>query len=296
MSLQAVVYYITLPFVYLISALPLRMMYALSDFIFVVIYHIIRYRKSVVLSNLRNSFPEKSEKEIRTTCRKFYRHFCDLMLETLKTLTATPSDIRDMIEMIDDGALQHYFEKKQSLVLVLGHYGNWEIAGALFSQNNYHQLYVIYHPLVNPYFDKLLYHMRTRSGTRLYAMKEAFKGMVRNRKDVTCTSFIADQTPSPRNACWLTFLNQETPVSQGTEKIAKKLNYPVVYASIKKPQRGQYKIITEVLCDHSASTDDGEISKLHTKRLERDICEQPEIWLWTHKRWKHNRPEDVSLH
>jgi len=131
--------------------------------------------------------------------------------------------------------------------------------------------------------------MRTRLGNRLYAMNETLRGMVRDRKELTATAFIADQTPQPNGAYWTTFLNQDTPVFTGTEKIAQKFKYPVIYIAIKRPKRGLYEMSAELLVEHPENTTENEISELHTKRLERDIVENPEIWLWTHRRWKHKR-------
>jgi KDO2-lipid IV(A) lauroyltransferase len=134
-----------------------------------------------------------------------------------------------------------------------------------------------------------MYDMRTRFGTKLYAMKDTMREMVRNRHEVNATAFIADQTPSPEGAYWTTFLNQDTPVFWGTEKIAQKFNYPVVYVTIKRLNRGFYEVDSEVLVTDSKNTKEGEISELHTRKLEQDIISQPEIWLWSHRRWKHKR-------
>jgi KDO2-lipid IV(A) lauroyltransferase len=120
-------------------------------------------------------------------------------------------------------------------------------------------------------------------------MQETFREMVRNRDQVTTTAFIADQTPSPDNAYWTTFLNQDTPVFRGTETIARKLNFPVVYASVNRVRRGYYEISAETLFEEPANTIDGEISEAHTRKLEKDIYQQPETWLWSHRRWKHTR-------
>lgn len=180
-------------------------------------------------------------------------------------------------------------EKKQSIVLVMGHLGNWELAGNSFSLLCKQQLYVIYHPLRNKYFDKLIYDMRSRFGTKLIPMRETYREMAANKSNISATAFIADQTPSPEGAYWTTFLNQDTPVFQGTERIARKLNYPVVYACIKRIKRGYYEMHAEVLCENPKDTKDGEISEMHTKRLEKDIIAQPEVWLWSHRRWKHKR-------
>lgn len=284
-------YYIALPFLYGIALLPFPLLYLLSDFVYLLIYRVFGYRKQVVLTNLRNSFPEKSEAEIKAIAARFYRWFCDLTLETLKTLTISPATVKKRVEFHGVDLLRKYAERKQSIVLVLGHFGNWELAGARYSQEkDIPQLYVIYHPLQNKRFDALIHHMRTRHGTRLYTMRETSKAMIRDRHLLTATAFIADQTPSPERAYWLTFLNQDTPVFQGTESLAKKLGYPVVYISITRPRRGHYRMQVETLVEDPANTRDGEITEIHTQRLERDIRTYPDLWLWTHRRWKHQRP------
>lgn len=181
-------------------------------------------------------------------------------------------------------------EQHKSVILVMGHQGNWEWAGNSFSMEIPLQLYVIYHPLANKHLDGLMYRMRTRFGTRLIAMQDTFKAMVSKRAELNCTAFIADQTPNPANAHWMNFLHQDTPVFLGTERIARKLNYPVVYAHIKRVKRGYYEISAELLVANPAATQDNEITELHTRRLEKDIIAQPETWLWSHRRWKHKRP------
>jgi len=287
--MRALVYYISLPFIYGISLLPFFLLYRISDIIFVLLYYVIGYRKKVVWNNLKNSFPKKSSKEILQIQRKFYRYFCDLILETLKTLTIQPAALRKHILFEDYSLFEKYYQENQSVIVVMGHFGNWELAGARFSLEPIHTLYVIYHPLSNPYFEKLIYHMRTRLGNKLYPMKGAFKGMLQDRGKNTATAFIADQTPSPKNAYWTTFLNQDTPIFTGTEKLASKLKYPVIYISVNRVKRGLYKITPELLTSQPETTSPGEISELHTRKLEQDILEQPEIWLWTHRRWKHKR-------
>ncbi|MEM9024263.1 MAG: lysophospholipid acyltransferase family protein, partial [Bacteroidota bacterium] len=255
------------------------------------IFHLFGYRKKVVYQNLRNSFPEKSEAEIKEIGRKFYRYFCDLVLETIKTLTITPGTLRKHVRFDDLSDFERYAERGQSVIVVMGHWGNWELSGARFAVEPYHKLYVIYHPLTNRHFNKLVYHMRTRLGNGLYAMKETLRGMLSNRENLTATAFIADQTPSPKNAYWTTFLNQDTPVFPGTAKIAKKLNYPIIYIAVDRVKRGRYAITSEVLVDQPKGMSEEAISELHTQRLERDIRSKPEIWLWTHRRWKHQRSQ-----
>lgn len=283
-------YYITLPFIYLVSLLPFRVMYILSDVLYIVLYKLIGYRKKVVLTNLRNSFPEKSEQEIQIISNKFYHYFGDLVLETLKTLTISPAAVKKHITFEGAALFERFKKENRSVIIVMGHYGNWELGGPIFSMQQLHQLYVIYHPLSNKRFDKLVYHMRTRSGTRLYAMSDTLRGMISNRKELTATAFIADQTPLPANAYWTTFLHQDTPLFTGTEKIARKLNYPVIYVSIDRVKRGLYNMRSELLVENPSTTSEHEITELFTKRLEQDIIAKPEIWLWSHRRWKHKRP------
>lgn len=284
-------YIIALPFIYGISLLPFPLLYLLSDVLYFLIYKVIGYRKQVVLTNLRNSFPEKTEAEIQAIAGKFYRWFCDLTLETLKTLTISPATVRDRVEFAGTEILRDHAERGQSVIIVLGHFGNWELAGARYSaEPGLPQLYVIYHPLQNKHFDRLMHRMRTRHGTKLYTMKETSKAMLRDRHLNTATAFIADQTPSPERAYWMDFLGQDTPVFLGTEALARKLAYPVVYISITRPRRGYYHMQVETLVADPVNTSEGEITEIHTERLERDIRNYPDLWLWTHRRWKHSRP------
>lgn len=289
--MAAVGYYIALPFLYLVSILPFPLLYLLSDFFYFIIYTVAGYRKGVVLTNLRNSFPDKTEAEITQLSKDYYHYLCDITLETFKTLTISKEKMLKHCEF-DESALnifKNLSDQNKSAILTMGHLGNWEWAGNSFSLLCPQQLFVIYHPLTNKYFDGLIYRMRTRFGTGLIPMNSVFKDMLRNRSKSTVTAFISDQTPSPENAHWMIFLNQETPVFKGTEVIAKKLDYPVVYATIKRTGRGYYKVFAEVLVEHPKETKEDYITELHTRRLEQDIINWPEIWIWSHRRWKHKR-------
>lgn len=285
-------FYLALPFIYLISLLPFPLLYAFSWCVYVLMYRVLGYRKKVVMQNLRNAFPGKSEAELQAICKRFYKHLCDLFIETFKTLTISrEAMLRHCYfapgskELLDSLAAEN-----RSCILVLGHYGNWEWAGNTFSLLCRQQLYVIYHPLTSKHFDALMYKMRSRFGTKLIPMKNTFKEMLAHKMELNATAFIADQTPSNTNAYWTTFMNQDTPVFWGTEIIAKKLNRPIVYISLDKTKRGYYEMKAEMLCDQAAGTKEGEISEMHTRRLEQDIVRKPELWLWSHRRWKHKRP------
>ena len=290
--MDAVVYYLTLPFVYLVSLLPFRLLYLLSDFLFLILYRVLGYRRKVVLSNLRGSFPNKPDAEIDRLCRDFYSFFCDMLLETLKTLTMSRSEMERRCKFTSDARqlFDNYAAGNKSVIIVLGHLGNWEWGGAAFSLQCQQQLYVIYHPLSNKYFDGLIYRMRTRFGTGLIPMKEAFREMVKRRSELTATAFIADQTPFPENAFWVRFLNRDTPVFKGTELISKKMARPVVYVFVKRVKRGFYELGAETLSERPDLTTEGEITALHTAKLEQHIHTVPETWLWSHKRWKYKKP------
>lgn len=289
--MQAIVFYLTLPIIYLISLLPFPILYLLSDFIFVILYYVIGYRRKVVTQNLKNSFPEKSEIEIARLRIYFYRYLCDLFLETIKTLTISRATMLKhcQIDTPSLELLEKYHNEKKSLILVLGHLGNWEWGGNAFSIQCKQQLYVIYHALQNPYFNELIIKMRTRFGTKLIEMKNTFKEMLSLKESSTATAFIADQTPPPENAYWTTFLNQNTPVFWGTERISKKLNYPIIYINVNRIKRGYYSVSAELLCNTPSELTEGEITAIHTKKLEENILKQPETWLWSHRRWKHKQ-------
>jgi Kdo2-lipid IVA lauroyltransferase/acyltransferase len=286
------VYFLVLPLIYLISLLPFPIFYGICDFMFVIIYYVTGYRKKVVLQNLRNAFPEKSEKEINDISRRFFRYFCDLLLETFKTLTVSKKTALKHCKLTPEAkaVFERCANENKSIMIVMGHYGNWEWAGNAFSLECKHHLYVVYHPLSNKYFNGLIYRMRTRFGTGLIAMKDTFRDMVQHKSELSATAFIADQTPAPSSAYWTNFLNQDTPVFWGTEKIARKLNYPVVYARVQRVKRGFYEISAHTLFEEPAKTAEGEISEAHTRALEQDIQAAPEYWLWSHRRWKHKRP------
>ena len=290
--LRAAAYYALLPLLYGLSLLPFPLLYLLSDFFFFLMYRVVAYRKEVIYTNLKNSFPDKTEAEIKTIMVAFYRYFCDLFLETFKTLTISRAQMLRHCAMHPDALalFNRLAAEKQSAILVMGHQGNWEWAGNTFSILCQQPLYVIYHEIANPYFNKLMYGMRTRFGTRLIEMNDTFRVMVSKRKEVNATAFVADQTPNqPQLAYWTRFLNQDTPVFWGTEKIARKLGQSVVYVQVKKLKRGYYEVCAEMLESSPANTADGVISEQHTRRLEEDIIRQPETWLWSHKRWKHKR-------
>jgi Kdo2-lipid IVA lauroyltransferase/acyltransferase len=286
--MQAFIFYSLYPLIYLIASLPFKALYVFSDFLYFIL-KLSGYRKKVVLTNLRNSFPEKTEKEIQAIAKDYFKYLCDLTLETLKTLRMTEKEAIEHCVFHKTDWLDNLYKENKSIIIVMGHYGNWEWAGPSFSLNNDFQLFVIYRPLSNPYFERMMTGMRTKFGTKITPINNTLRDMVANRKAVTATAFIADQTASPENAYWMNFLNQDTAVFVGPEKLAKKFNYPVVYANVKRIKRGYYEIFPELMVDEPKNTPDNFILETFTHRLEKEINAEPTVWLWSHRRWKHVR-------
>lgn len=286
--MQAFLYYLFYPLIYLIASLPFGIMYAVSDFFYWVL-RLSGYRKKVILTNLRNSFPEKTEAEIQILFRDFCHHLCDIVFETLKTLTMTEKEARARCVFHKAAWLDQLFAEQKSVIVLLGHYGNWEWAGPSFTLNNDCQLVVIYRPLSNVYFEKMMYRMRTKFGTRIAPAAATLREMVANRGKKTATALIADQSAFG-DGYWTTFLNQETAVYNGPEKLARKFNYPVVYMHVSKPRRGYYEVRPELLFSRPVDTAEGEILETFTRKLEEEIIARPSLWLWSHRRWKYKRP------
>jgi KDO2-lipid IV(A) lauroyltransferase len=284
-------FYVLLPFIYLISLSPFWLLYGISDLCFLLLYYLIRYRRKIVFNNLKNSFPEKTGPELEFIQKRFYRYLCDLSLETFKTLTMSKKKALRHCHLTQESAdlFNSYFNQKKSVIIVLGHLGNWEWGGNAFSLQCKHQLYVIYHPLTNPFFNNLTNSMRTRFGTKLIAMKDTFRQMTKNKSECSATAFIADQTASPENAHWMNFLNQDTAVFKGTELMAARFNYPVIFVNIERTERGHYLVKAENRIETPANHPSGYISDWHTHMLEKEIRRNPEIWLWSHRRWKHKK-------
>ncbi|MBA3682135.1 MAG: lysophospholipid acyltransferase family protein [Bacteroidetes bacterium] len=285
------------PLLYFISIWPFWLLYALSSFFYVIIFHVIGYRKKVVIQNLKNSFPEKSEEEIQKITKQFYKHFCDVIFETLKLYTISKENLRKRCTFSNEAikTLNSFFEKKQSIVGVMGHMGNWEW-GAILHQVYFDPLITgVYHPLSNKSFNAFMLKLRGRFGGNIVSMNGLYKELItlRQKNIPTTVGLIADQTAPPESAYWTTFLHQDTPVFLGAEKLAKKFNWPVVYFSAKKIKRGYYQLSTEVITTDPKNLADGVITELHTKALERNIQQQPFAWLWSHRRWKHKKPANI---
>jgi KDO2-lipid IV(A) lauroyltransferase len=287
--LNALLYYlIILP----ISALPFFVLHGVSNVLYVAFYYFPGYRKKVVLKNLRNSFPDKSEKEIQDICKKFYKHFSDLIVESIKTFTITKRQVLKRVKCINPEVLDKYFDQHKTVMIAGGHLNNWELFAVAVDNLVKHKAVGIYKPLTNKFFDKKMQVTRGKYGLILLAIKKVKQFMDDNLNNPMGIIFAIDQSPSnPENAYWMRFLNQDTGVAYGIEKYAREYNYPVVYGRINKVKRGYYTFEFFDITDNPKEMKHGEIIERTTHLLEKDIIAAPQYWLWTHKRWKHRMPD-----
>jgi len=289
-----VVYAVTVPWLHLLARAPLRFLYAVSDVVSFLLFRVLRVRRGVVLENLGGAFPEASPEEIRRIAARCYRNQCDVAAETLRMLVARPEEICERVEMRVDIA-RRLQEEGRSAIYVMGHNANWEWAiPATAAAIPKLTLHVVYHPLSHAGFDALLRRMRERFGAILSPMDEAPRAIVRLRRRVTAVILVADQRPPSRSGWRTPFLHRETGFLRGPERLARRLDMPVVFVEMIRLARGRYRLSAEWLCDDPASTTAGEITERFARRLERQIVAAPDDWLWLHRRWRDRRVERAT--
>jgi Kdo2-lipid IVA lauroyltransferase/acyltransferase len=292
MGSRIVYYGVILP----ISVLPFPILYALSDLTYLVLYKMLGYRKKVVLGNIQRSFPDKTDKEHRQIMNQFYHHFCDLMVESLKCFTISQKQIAKRMKFRNNEILADFYKNGQDLIMIGGHYNNWEYIAVALGLGFDFLPVGIYKPLTNKFFDEKMRKSRGKYGLLLTPMKETSNTIAKDFGKPKAIVFGADQSPSnPDKAFWTTFLNQPTPVFYGPEKFAKEFNMPAVFSTIHKVKRGYYEVEHQIICANSAAAPYGYITKQHVQFLENDIRHQPQYWLWTHKRWKHKPKSDTII-
>lgn len=276
--------------------LPMRMLYVLSDILYVLIYRIFRYRRKVVRRNLAASFPDKSTPELRALERRFYHHFSDYIVETIKLTHISLEEIQRRARVRNPEVVDRLMaEGHPCVILLMGHYGNWEWFSASASQFADLRIYQIYRPLKNKAVDRLFILLRTRFGSCCIKKNDTVRDMIRLKKDKirAIVIFLADQTPSKANLhYWTNFLHQDTAMLTGAERIARKLDLPVVYIDTQKARRGYYTVDLKLLAEYPKETPENYITERYARLLEQMIERDPAYWLWTHKRWKHkHEPE-----
>lgn len=291
--LSAFIYYcIVIP----ISLLPFRLLYLFSDFIYFLIYYIVGYRKSVVRINIKNSFPELSKQEHRSIEKEFYKHFADFLVESTKSVTISNKSIQERCKVLNiDEVLKHYNQGKDVMILC-GHYNNWEYYAVGIAQQMKHDTIAVYKPLKNTFFNQKILKSRQRFGLKMVSMRETPRFFAKKDKSNPILSImINDQSPGdPANAYWNTFLNQYTGWMKGPEKLAVKYDQVVLYGAIHKVKRGFYEVKFSPISEVLKYEKEGEIIDLHSRKLEETIRQAPQYWLWSHKRWKHQKPINVE--
>jgi Kdo2-lipid IVA lauroyltransferase/acyltransferase len=279
---------------WVVTLLPLKVLYLFSDFLFLIIYYFPSYRRKVVSENLRNSFPEKPSKELIRIGKKFYRHLADLFVETLKLTHLSNEELKKRMRLTNPELVEYLFNSGRDVVVVHSHFNNWEWVGAVFPLYSEYQTVSIYKPLQNKLFDRFLNSLRTRNNAGLAPMNHIVRKIIENQgKNIrTLYGFIADQTPAKPDIRYYTyFLNQETPVFLGIERIAAKYNMSVVFFNVQKVRRGYYELTVELLFEQTKGLPEYKVTEAHVKRLEEIIRQNPEYWIWTHRRWKYKKQD-----
>lgn len=299
--MKQLLYYLLYAFVYVLSLLPFRALYGLADAIYVLVYYIIRYRRKVVRKNLTTSFPEKTLKDIKKTERQFYRWFCDYIFETLKLLSISDKRLLKHIEFRGVEQLEQCFDEGQDCAAILGHYCNWEwlsATGLAFktpdAPNAKPVMGLIYHPLYNDAFDRLFIALRSAHGGACIPKKDILRHLITLKREGRHSLFgyISDQAPRWMNIhLWLQFLNHETPVFTGGERIMRKMNDAVFYVDMERPRRGRYVATFKLITREPAQLPENEVSRQFFLMLEESIRRQPACYLWTHNRWKRTKEE-----
>lgn len=269
------------------------MLYVLSDILYLLIYKIIGYRKKVVRLNLERSFPEKTKAERLSIEKKFYHYLCDTVVETTKLNSISETELRRRVRIKNSDKYYELLKQGKSVSIVLAHYLNWEwfvLALPLYTPVD---TYGIYKPLSNKIFDELFKKMRSRMGMKMTPMQQIMRALLKTNSKPFAVGIVADQTPSDTDNCyWTYFLNQQTPIFLGTEKIAKHFETSVAFLNVERTRRGFIEFEFVILAESCSDMKEYEITELHTRYLENKIKAKPEFWLWSHRRWKHQPKEE----
>ena len=280
-------YYFIYGFFYLLSLAPLRFLYLISDAVYLLIYYVIGYRKKVVMENLLRAFPEKTEKERIAIARKFYRNFIDSFIEVIKLFSTGTSFLKKRFTA-NLQALDELYKSGKSCQIHLGHTFNWEWGHLVLSELTPYHIVVVYMPISNPVFEKLFYRLRTRGGNSFIPANDMRKGINPYLGSQYLLGLVCDQNPGdPSCAWWLNFFGQPAPFVMGPEKGAIKNALPVLFTSIRKPRRGYYHAELELATWDPYIQAAGELTVQYVRYLEKVIRKNPEMWLWSHRRWKH---------
>jgi len=266
----------------------MRVLYLLSDAIFLLVYYVLSYRKKVVYANLQKALPEKTEEEREQIARKFYHNLLDSFIETIKLFSAGKTFLENRVTSNWE-VLEPLFKSGKSCQLHLGHTFNWEWGQHVLGAKTAYKILVVYMPISNAVFERIMYKLRTRYGNTFIAANNMSKVMSDYKGRQYLLGLVADQSPGAlHSAYWTNFLGIPTAFVSGPEKGARAANIPVVFASITKPKRGHYRATLELACEDPSILKDGELTLLYAQFMEKTIRENPDMWLWSHRRWKHS--------
>lgn len=291
--MQNIAYYILLGLFKAIGALPLRVLYVLSDVLYVLLFCVARYRRKVVDRNLMLVFPDETPAFRRRVRRRFGRYMCDLIVETVKLASASTAYMRRRLSYANTELLEKLFALNKTILVVTSHYGNWEwMATTLYVER--FSFTTLYHVLHNPVFERLMSYIRTRFGMRIVSMKQFYRPFIASVRSgrTDLFGFNADQAPKREgDQRTIQFMGRETAVYTGVERLARQYGLPVVYMSIQRPRRGYYHVEARPVAEDGSAVPPGQITATTFAELEKDIRRAPEFWLWSHRRWK--RRNDV---
>lgn len=294
--MQKLIFYLIYPPIWVISKLPFWLLYRVSDFLFLIVYYLIGYRKKLVLYNLQLVFPEKSKQELLKIRRKFYRHFVDIFMEMIKTFTISLEELDKHYVVLNNDLLVELAKKGKSAIVVGSHYGNWEWAVKI-GQNTDFQRFGIYAKIKNEIFSNKVKSSRERFGLKLILKSDTVKIMGQNAKNniLGIYGFLSDQSPRLRRAYyWTDFLGQHVPVLTGAEVLAKKHDMALVFIKINKVKRGYYAVEFQLITENPNEYKDYDITDKYLDLCEKQIREKPEYYFWTHNRFKHLGKENLS--
>lgn len=279
--------------VYLISLLPFWLLYRVSDVIFFFLYYVFGYRREVVATNLANAFPEKTEHERKEIARKFYRFLPDLIVDAIKMRSISASQVRKKMLIVNGEIMTDYLQQHINVIGVSAHYGNWELAIHRVGLHlGTHPLLVIYKPLNNQTVNTIYNKIRMRFDAVMVPMKQTLRKIIQYKNTPHVSIFLADQTPMHNHSDYfINFLNQDTLVYTGPAKIAKLTNSPIVYCHIDRIKRGYYSCTFTTLVADPDTLTISEITDIHNQFTEDMIRRKPELWLWSHRRWKRQRTQ-----
>ena len=295
--MQLIAYIIIYPILWLISILPFRLLYGLSDVIYFFVYRVVGYRKKTVQDNLRLVFPDKSEQDIATITSQFYHHFCDMMVEAIKSLTITEAQMKKRFKFTNLELINDLEAKQRSIILMCAHYGSWEWIFIL-QKHVKHKGYAVYKRLANKYFDRLVKRIRAKYNSHLITTKETYKVLFDSKRkgELTINGFVSDQSPKATKAFhWNEFMGIKVPMYTGAEMLAKRLDMAVIFFSVKRIKRGYYETTFTTITEEPKTFNNFEITDLFFKMVEQQILEAPQYYLWTHKRWKHRDKVPVEF-